>query len=927
MTDWRFIDDKGTFALRDPQRQTYLYFPLANEEGLVAAVTPTLHGDVKAGQHRYLTLPVSAEDLHISRAARNFWVDVAGHGAWSTTGNSARQIAQNSLGGEAEQVELQAGFLWHQVTRRNPVLGLRAEITNIVPPVGDVPADAGLVELMQVVLVNEGEEPLTLTPTAAIPIYGRSADSLRDHRHVTSLLHRIYTQRHGILVRPTLAFDERGHRPNTVAYAVLGAEGDGTAPIAFFPLLETFVGPGGSLDWPQAVVGSGRPDLPGSPSLGAGQMLSGYEALGGLRFRPITLGPGQRQAYVLVLAILDKDADLEALMAHYGDEARFNAWLARTKTHWQEKLAVLQVDLGDPRFNGWFKWVTFQPILRRICGNSFLPYHDYGRGGRGWRDLWQDQLALLIMEPGEVRAQLFSNFAGVRLDGSNATIIGDAPGEFRADRNDIPRVWMDHGAWPLLTTQLYLDYSGDLAFLLQEQVYFKDPWIHRAGAVDENWKPEDGTELRTAAGKIYRGSILEHLLVQHLTAFFYVGEHNIIRLEGADWNDALDMARQRGESVAFTALYASNLRALSELVLALGRLGLTEVSLFSELVFLLDTLHSPVDYDSVTAKQSRLAEYFAATQHTIPGERVAVSLQALADDLVAKADWLYAHLRRQEWLQQSVEFGWFNGYYDEEGQRLEGDHPDGVRMTLTGQVFSLMGGIASDAQARQIVRAADHYLYDSGVGGHRLNTDFGPAAERLSMSLGRCFGFAYGHKENGAMFSHMAVMYANALYKRNLVREGFAVLDGIYRHSQDFGLSRIYPGIPEYVEPGGRGMYPYLTGSASWYLLTMLTEVLGIKGQLGDLALEPKLVSQQFDADGRASVLTQFASRKLKVTYHNPDRLPWGAYAIAGMELDGDPLSYERQGQAALLPRSTITTLAAEGDHTLDLFLAASAQK
>ena len=59
---------------------------------------------------------------------------------------------------------------------------------------------------------------------------------------------------------------------------------------------------------------------------------------------------------------------------------------------------------------------------------------------------------------------LFGNFAGVRFDGSNATIIGSAPGEFKADRNNIPRVWMDHGAWPLLTTKLYIDQTGDLLF-------------------------------------------------------------------------------------------------------------------------------------------------------------------------------------------------------------------------------------------------------------------------------------------------------------------------------------------------------------------------------------------------------------------------------------------------------------------------------
>ena len=69
---------------------------------------------------------------------------------------------------------------------------------------------------------------------------------------------------------------------------------------------------------------------------------------------------------------------------------------------------------------------------------------------------------MLFMEPEGVRPLLFSNFAGIRIDGSNATIIGHEPGEFIADRNNIPRVWMDHGAWPFLTTRLYIDQTGDL---------------------------------------------------------------------------------------------------------------------------------------------------------------------------------------------------------------------------------------------------------------------------------------------------------------------------------------------------------------------------------------------------------------------------------------------------------------------------------
>ncbi len=908
VSGWRFVDDEATFVLQDPHKTNYLYLPLVNEAGMISVVTPLLHGDVKTGQNTFATAPVSVEDLHNTRSARNFWVNVHGVGPWSATGNSAPQIAQ-TFTDDADTVALEAGFLWQRIIRENARLGLRAEITTLVPPSADA------VELMRVTLTNTGDASLTLTPTAALPLYGRSADNLRDHRHVTSLLHRIRTHTHGVLVRPTLSFDERGHQPNTVTYGVLGAEDTGDAPVCFYPVVEDFMGEGGTLEWPLAIVAPEE----AQPGVPAGTTVDGYEAIGALRFQDIVLEPGRAKSYVLITAIMDDAGNPDALLAAYGDAIKFGRWFEHTLAYWQAKLAPLSVQTADPTFDGWLKWVTVQPILRRLIGNSFLPYHDYGRGGRGWRDLWQDCLALLLMEPADVRDLLFSSYAGVRSDGSNATIIGAKPGEFKADRNNIPRVWMDHGAWPLLTTQLYLDATGDLDFLLQDQIYFKDQFISRAQSLDLAWKPEDGTQLKTADGAIYRGSILEHLLIQHLTAFFKVGEHNIIRLEGADWNDGMDMARQRGESVAFTALYAGNLRALSELALALDTPNNDDVELAAELVLLLDSLSEPVDYTDIAAKQARLNAYFAAAQPTVSGEKVTVSLRALADDLAAKAGWLTEHLQQQEWLENAEGFGWFNGYYDEDGQRVEGDNLNGARMTLTGQTFALLGDVATAEQARAIVAAADHYLYAESMGGYRLNTDFG----EVLLNLGRCFGYAYGHKENGAMFSHMAVMYANALYRRGLVHEGHKALDDIYRHCCDFAVSRMYPGIPEYVNLRGRGMYPYLTGSASWYLLTLVNEVFGVKGRRGALLLEPKLVAAQFDVDGDAAIHTLFADRQLRIVYHNPARLDYGDYAIEAITLNGEPVSVEQRGHAALLPRATLLALAEGQTHTLDVHLVA----
>ena len=114
-----------------------------------------------------------------------------------------------------------------------------------------------------------------------------------------------------------------------------------------------------------------------------------------------------------------------------------------------------------------------------------------------------------------------------------------------------------------------------------------------------------------------------------------------------------------------------------------------------------------------------------------------MKLTDLAEDLEQRAHWLTDHLRRQEWIDGGSE-GWFNSYYDNDGQAVEGFLPDGVRMMLTGQVFAIMGQVADKQQIAVIARSADHYLYRPEIGGYRLNTDF----SELKFNLGRMFGFA-----------------------------------------------------------------------------------------------------------------------------------------------------------------------------------------
>ena len=874
MSDLKYLDTKGTFTLDNPDLTSYMYFPLCNEAGMMSSITPDLGGDIKLDQNTFLLEPVSAENLHNNKSSRNFWVYVEGKGAWSATGRSAKQQAQ-LFDESKEQVKMTAGIAWHQVERESEEFGLKAVLTSFVPNTEDK------VELTKVEITNTSGETQKITSTVAIPMYARSATNIRDHRHVTSLLHRTHTVKNGIMIFPTLTFDERGHNKNTVYYSALAKEdvnGEMTSPVSFCPVTEEFIGDGGNFENPYYVM-KNEP-LP----YVAGQQVDGYETVAAIRFETSEIAPGETKTYIVALGYGNSEAEITEISKKYLITKHFDNLLEQTKNYRQDKINV-SYSSADTDFDNWMHWVNYQPMLRRIYGCSFLPHHDYGKGGRGWRDLWQDCLALLIMEPEQVRQMLIDNFGGVRFDGTNATIIGAKQGEFIADRNNITRVWMDHGAWPYLTTELYIQQTGDIEFLTEENTYFKDIQVCRGEGKDWEWKDAQGNQQLTAELSSYSGTVLEHMLIQHLTAFYDVGEHNHIKIRGADWNDALDMADERGESVAFTALYGGNLRDLAKDVLAYKeKTGKDTVVLAKELLILLDA--DSAIYDSIGEKNAVLDEYCETVKHTISGEKVEVSCDELAKTLTGMSEWIANHIRATEWTGDKAGNFWFNGYYDNSGKAVEGDFETGARMMLTSQVFTVMAGTATEAQIESIVKAADKYLYDEAIGGYRLNTDF----KEVKADLGRAFGFAFGHKENGAVFCHMATMYANALYSRGYAKEGYKVINTLYKHCNDYHKSNIYPGVPEYVSQRGRGMYHYLTGAASWLLLTVLNQMYGIQGSLGALTFKPQLLAEQFE-DGKASAQCMFRGVKITVTYVNDEGVEAGIYKVKEIYIDGQKYS------------------------------------
>ena len=90
----------------------------------------------------------------------------------------------------------------------------------------------------------------------------------------------------------------------------------------------------------------------------------------------------------MLAGVSEEKKKIENQTSAYRTKKQVEEAFKAVRKHWTDKVNV-DFSTGDTVKDNYLKWICFQPVLRRIYGCSFLPYHDYGKGGRGWRDLWQ----------------------------------------------------------------------------------------------------------------------------------------------------------------------------------------------------------------------------------------------------------------------------------------------------------------------------------------------------------------------------------------------------------------------------------------------------------------------------------------------------------------------------------------------------------
>jgi len=876
--NWHFTDAKdGSFAVPNAEHLPPLYFPLLNSFGMKTSVTPELKGDICSTFHTYLTAATVTEELHRNTSSRNFWIKEENQNPWSATGMSVYQKV-NKWNFANDEYSLEGKIGAFTTKRKNKNNGLLVEITVFVPEYN------GFVELLLVTVKNTGNETVTFTPTYALPIFARSADNFRDHRQVTTMFQQNFVEKYGVRVKPKIVHDEKKHSENKTNYVVLGFDKDGNPPTDIWARLHDFIGQGGTPDNPEAVFKNLKaPELPQN-------QLNAHEAVGAFRFEDVTLNAGESTEFVVLHGITDVETEIDKWVATFGNAKKVKKYLNSTLKFWQETVNTVSFETGNQQFDNWVKWIAYQVKCRQVFGNSFLPDFGYGRGGRGWRDLWQDLLSIFLVDADSAKVEMLNNFKGIRIDGSNATIIGTKAGEFKADRNDIPRTWCDHGAWPVLILDFYIQQTGDYHILFQNITFWKDQFTHRSKKIDKLWKETQGNALTDINGKVYEGSLFEHILIQQLSAFFNVGEHNILLLEGGDWNDTLDMARERGESVCFHSLYAANLKTLTKILRHLKNYGVKKIAILQEILLLLDRLpaQSPVDYQSPESKQNRLQTYFAAVQSFVSGKKEFVSTEELIFDLETKADHIACHIRTHELLTTDSGNCFFNGHYDNLAQPIGGKRYNQTFIDLTSQVMPIIANISKNTQTESVYFSIKENLKDVDSLGLRLCSEF----KELDMNVGRITGFVYGQKEHGSKWMQQNIMLAYGLYKQGFAEYGNEVLSEVFQLSNNTEVAKIFPGVPSYFGSNNRGAYAYLTGSSSWLLLTLTTQVFGVRGEKGDLCFYPKLLKEQFDVNGNATIFCNFANHRFKIIYSNPNLLSFNNYGISKILINNEDIDF-----------------------------------
>ncbi len=300
----------------------------------------------------------------------------------------------------------------------------------------------------------------------------------------------------------------------------------------------------------------------------------------------VKLKPRETVKAVYLLGVGDAATEGREIRARCGNAAYVEEEFGKLKRYWGEKLTALQVDIPDENAKRNVNiWNPYQCHVTFNWSRSASFTEAGGRDGIGYRDTFQDMLAVCHTSADRTREKILTMMRGQAREGY--VIHHFQPLTLKQAPESLPEreaLCSDDHLWMLLAVPAYIKETGD-AGVLEE----------RAPYLDEG-----------------EGPVTEHLLEALRFSHSAKGAHGLSLIMRADWNDCMNV-KWGGESIWTSFLFYRALGDMIELARFVGR-----EEIVSECESMRRELHEALD------RHAWDGEYFLRA-FTEKGERIGSS--------------------------------------------------------------------------------------------------------------------------------------------------------------------------------------------------------------------------------------------------------------------------------------------------------------